>query len=74
MKAIEFTPPPALQSAVGEGLKAGQKLEMLAEFRVKDDGDWCLTAVEGVAMPGYDKPESYPQQSEFVNTYKENAP
>lgn len=70
MKLIEFKPPPALKSAVGEGLQEGQRMELMGEFRVKDNGNWCLIAVEGVPMPGYDEAREYPEKSEFVKNYQ----
>lgn len=72
MKQIEFTPPPALKTTVGEGLKEGRRLELMAEFRVKENGDWCLVAIENVPMPGYED-KAYPTSSEFVNNYQSHA-
>lgn len=71
-KKIEFTPPPAVKNTVGDGLKEGQRLQLMAEFRVKDNGDWCLVAIEGVDMPGYDDEtdRTYPASSQFVSNYQ----
>lgn len=76
MKRIEFKPPPALSGAVAEGVKPGSKLELMAEFQVKEDGNWCLVAVEGVPMPGYDdeKAAPPPQESQYVKSAMENMP
>lgn len=73
MKKIEFEPPPALKNVVGENVKSGQKLELMGTFQVKEDGDWCLVEVEGVAMPGYDD-QSGPGESEYVRSAVENMP
>lgn len=67
---IEFKPPPELASQVGENAKPGTKLELMGEFQVKENGDWCLVSVEGVAMPGY----SEKHEGGYVNKAMENMP
>lgn len=73
MKLIEFEPPPALRNAVGEGVQPGQTMELMAEFRVKDNGNWCLITVEDVPMPGYDR-KSPSVESQYVRSAMENMP
>lgn len=73
MKRLEFEPSPALRNMVGEGLKTGQKLELMGEFKVKENGDWCLVAVEGVAMPGYEE-HSPSEPSNYVRSAMEHMP
>lgn len=72
MRRLEFEPPPELRSIVGEGVKSGQKMELVGQFQVKENGDWCLVSVEGVAMPGYE--DKAPEDSEYVNKAVENMP
>lgn len=51
---VEFQPPSELVSQIGESVAPGTNLELMANFRVKEDGTWCIAAVEGVPFPGYD--------------------
>lgn len=50
---VEFTPPEDVLSQIGE-VPAGTRMDLMASFSVKPDGKWCITAIEGVPMPGYD--------------------
>lgn len=52
-KKVEFSPPDELKRYVGE-VSEGTPLELMANFRVKDDGTWCIASVEGIPFPGYD--------------------
>lgn len=51
---VEFRPPDELSAQIGENVAPNTNLELMANFRVKEDGTWCIAAVEGVPFPGYD--------------------
>lgn len=75
-KKIDFNPPKALLDMVGEGIEAGQFIELMTTFQVKDNGNWCVVSWEGVPAPGYKdggKPESedddYAGRGQFRDTY-----
>lgn len=52
-KRVEFTPPEEVLEQIGQ-VPAGTRMDLMASFAVKDNGRWCITAIEGVPMPGYD--------------------
>lgn len=52
-KLIEFKPTPALAQQVGEQAAPDKEFELLARFKAKPNGNWCLVAVGDVVMPGY---------------------
>lgn len=72
-KRVEFKPPEELARYVGD-VSVGTPLELMANFRVKDDGTWCIASVEGIPFPGYDadgnpesdKHEAMEMKSEFA--------
>jgi len=71
---VEFSPPANLLEQVGQEMQAGQHLELMTQFAVKDNGQWCIVSVEGVPFPGYDqqgnptdgKEEHMPSESAFA--------
>jgi hypothetical protein len=78
-KVVDFTPPSELTSQIGEAVEPGQRLELMATFAVKPNGDWCIASVEGVPFPGYDadgNPTDKPEEpmnprSQFAEKYHE---
>lgn len=77
---VEFSIPDDVAKSIGESIKPGSNLELMVNFRVKDDGKWCIAAVEGVPFPGFtsegepdeEKEESYDaNKSEFADKYQE---
>jgi len=59
---VEFKVPDELLKYVGEA-SPGTALELMANFRVKDDGRWCIASVEGIPFPGYDA-DGNPEESD----------
>lgn len=54
MKKITFEIPDGF--AVPEGLESGDEFDASATFKIEDNGKkLCLLAVDGVALPGYEK-------------------
>lgn len=49
---VEFKPTEEITAQVGN-VPQGTHMDLMASFKVKEDGKWCLIAVEGVPMPGY---------------------
>ncbi len=76
MKKIDFTPTKAIQSMVGDHQASGKRFDLMATFEAKDDGKWCIVAIEDSPMPGYGKDEEkgdkQPEQkdSKFMETYE----
>jgi hypothetical protein len=76
---VEFQPPAELSAQIGEAVAPGTNLELMANFRVKEDGSWCIAAVEGVPFPGYDAQgnpvvgteEKAPEGSKFAERYQQ---
>ena len=50
---VEFTPPEDVTDQLGN-VPRGTRLELMCRVAVKDNGRWCLVAIEGIPMPGYD--------------------
>lgn len=76
---VEFTPPEELLTQVGDGIATGTNLELMVNFRVKDNGQWCIASVEGVPFPGYDasgnptgeSEEKAPKGNQFADRYQQ---
>lgn len=52
-KKIEFKPTDEMKRLVGD-VPSGERFELMTEYAAKDNGDWCVTRIEGVPAPGYD--------------------
>lgn len=63
---IEFKPPENLKRYLGEGLAPGQKVELLTSYRVKEDGNMCITMWDDeVPAPGYNEEGEPEKESGF---------
>jgi len=65
MKKVDFTPSEELKNQVGD-VPVGTHLELMTMYVVKDS-KWCIAAIEGVPMPGYDGEGNETGKQEYMD-------
>lgn len=56
---------------IPEGIKPGDSLEFMAEFKVEQNGEVCLVGVEGTKLPGYSEKSNGENGEEVVEETEE---